>query len=120
MSFDNSDSISAKKRQCCHRENHETKDRKVLQQFKDANVKNDTFEAEFFQHVLFLGHNGSRGGNQVDRAKISAVRQSPVPKSVTEVKGFSGLCSFNRWYVRDFSAIARPLQQLTTKTKDFH
>ena len=31
-----------------------------------------------------------------------------------------GLCSYYRRYVRDFAAIARPLHQLTEKTKEFH
>ena len=30
-----------------------------------------------------------------------------------------GLCSYYRRYVRDFASIARPLHQLTEKTKDF-
>ena len=68
----------------------------------------------------FLGHIVSREGIQANPAKTSAVRQYPVPKSVTEVKSFMGLCSYYRRYVRDFAALARFLHQLTEKTKDFH
>ena len=67
----------------------------------------------------FLGHIVSRDGIQADPAKTSAVRQYPVPKTVTEVKSFLGLCSYYRRYVRDFASIARPLHQLTEKSRDF-
>ena len=61
----------------------------------------------------FLGHIVSRDGIQADPARKSAVRQYSVPKSVTEVKIFLGLCSYYLRYVRDFAANARPLHQLT-------
>ena len=67
-----------------------------------------------------MGHIVSRDGIQADPAKTSALRQYPVPKSVTEPKSFLGLCSYYRRYVRDFAAIARPLHQLTEKTNEFH
>ena len=60
----------------------------------------------FRQHVRFMGHIVSRDGSQTNPAKTSAVRQYPVPKSVTEVKSFLGLCSYYRRYVRVFAAIA--------------
>ena len=102
-------------------EQHIERLREVLQRFKDANLKINPLKCEFFrQHVPFLGHIVSRDGTQADTAKTRAVRQYPVPKSVTEVKIFLGLCSYYRRYFRDFAAIARPLHQLTEKTKDFH
>ena len=102
-------------------EEHIERLREVFQRFKDANLKINPLKCEFFrQHLPFLGHIVSRDGIQADPAKTSAVRQYPVPKSVTEVKSFLGLCSYYRRYVRDFAAIARPLHQLTEKTKEFH
>ena len=95
--------------------------REVFQRFKDANLKINQLKCEFFrQHVPFLGRIVRRDGIQADPAKTSAVRQYPVPKTVTEVKSFLGLCSYYRRYVRDFAAIARPLHQLTEKTKEIH
>ena len=75
-------------------EEHTEKLREVFQRFKGANLKINPLKCEFFrQHVLFLGHIVSRDGIQADPATTSAVRQYPVPKSVTEVKSFLGLCS---------------------------
>ena len=102
-------------------EEHIERLREVFQRYKDANLKINPLKCEFFrQHVPFLGHIVSRDGIQADPAKTSAVRQYPVPKSVTQVKSFLGLCSYYRRYVCDFAAIARPLHQLTEKTKEFH
>ena len=67
----------------------------VLQRFKDPNLKINPPKFEFFrQHVPFLGHIVSGDGIQADPAKPAAVRQYPVPKSVTEVKSFLELCSY--------------------------
>ena len=81
-------------------EEHIEKLREVFQRFKDANLKINPLKCEFFrQHVPFLGHIVSRDGIQADPAKTSAVRKYPVPKSVTEVKSFLGLCSYYRRFV---------------------
>ena len=102
-------------------EEHVARLREVFQRCKDANLKINPLKCEFFrQHVPFWGHIVSRDGIQADLAKTSAVRQYPAPKSVTEVRSFLGLCSYYWRYVRDFAAIARPLHQLTEKTKEFH
>ena len=99
-------------------EEHIERLREVFQRFTDANLTINPLKCEFIRQLVpFLGHIVSRDGIQADPAKTSAMRQYPVPKSVTEVKSFSGLCSHYRRYVRDFAAIARPLHQLTEKTK---
>ena len=61
----------------------------------------------------------SREGIQADPEKTSTVNNYPVPENATEVKSFLGLCSYYRRYVQDFAKIARPLHQLTKKSKDF-
>ena len=94
--------------------------REVFQRFKDANLKINPTKCEFFrQEVPFLGHMVSREGIQADPEKTSAVNNYPVPKNVTGVKSFLGLCSYYRRYVQDFAKLARPLHQLTEKSKDF-
>ena len=99
---------------------HVARLREVFQRFKDANLKINLLKCEFFrQHVPFLGHVLSPDGIQTDPAKTSALRQYLIPTSVTEVKSFLGLCSYYRRYVRNFASVARPLHQLTEKTKEF-
>ena len=71
-------------------EEHLERLREVFQRFKDAILKINPTECEFFrQKVPFLGHIVSREGIQADPAKISTVDRYPVPKNATEVKSFS-------------------------------
>ena len=95
----------------------------VFQRFKDANIKINPPKCEFFwQHLLFLGNiaRWSFLGNSPDgiQAKTLAVRQYPVPKSVTEIKSFLRFCSYYGRYVGNFATIARPLHQLTEERKN--
>ena len=102
-------------------EEHIERLREVFQRFKDVNLKINPIECKLFrQHVPFLGQIVSQDGIQANLAKTSAVRQYPVPKSVTEFKSFLGLCSYYERYVCDFARIALTLQQPTEKTKEFH
>ena len=101
-------------------EEHLERLREVFQRFKDANLKTNPTKCEFFrQKVPFLGHIVSRERVQADPEKTSTVNRYPIPKNATEVKSFLGLCSYYRRYVQDFAKIARPLHQLTEKSKNF-
>lgn len=59
--------------------------------------------------VTFLGHRVSQAGICTDEAKISAVRDWPVPKNVKDTRGLIGFCSYYRCFVKDFATIAKPL-----------
>ena len=55
-----------------------------------------------------------------DPALLTAIREIPPPKTVTEVRSFLGLAEYYRHYVKNFAAIAGPLHALTRKDAVFH
>ena len=50
---------------------------------------------------------------------MSAVKEWPVPTSVKEVRQFLGFTNYFRQFIRDYSAMSRPLEELTGKYTSF-
>ena len=100
-------------------EEHLDRLRLVFERFRAHNSKINPDKCNFFRmKVQFLGHIVSKDGLGVDPSKIEAVQKSPVPRSQTEVKSFSGLASYYRRFVPKFAEIARPLHKASeTSTK---
>jgi hypothetical protein len=65
--------------------------------------------------VLYLGHIIGAKGVQVHLEKIQAIMNWPTPKTLTELKGFLGICSYYRRFVKGFSQLCTPLTDLTRK-----
>jgi hypothetical protein len=58
-------------------------------------------------------------GIEVDEMKIEAIKSWPIPTTLTQLQSFLGLAGFYRCFVRDFSTIAAPLNDLTNKGVSF-
>ncbi|KAF8752947.1 hypothetical protein RHS01_07465 [Rhizoctonia solani] len=54
-------------------------------------------------------------GFSLDKLKIQAVQEWPVPTKVKEVQSFLGFANFLHWFVANFSHMARPLHNLVKK-----
>ena len=73
----------------------------------------------FRRQVPFLGHVVSAEGVSTDPEKVRAIQEWKVPKDLTDVRSFLGLCSYYRKFVPKFSEIAKPLTRLTEKDQPF-
>jgi hypothetical protein len=65
--------------------------------------------------VLYLGHIIGAKGVHVHQEKIHSIIDWPTPKTLTELKGFLGICSYYRNFIKGFSQLCAPLTDLTRK-----
>jgi len=61
---------------------------------------------------MFLGYVVTTQDIEMDEEKVKAIQDWPAPKSINEVRSFHGLASFYRHFVKDFSIIATPLNEI--------
>jgi transposase InsO family protein len=88
--------------------------RKVLEILRKQKLYAKESKCEFFQsEVEFLGHIISRNGLRMMTDKVDAISTWPIPTSVTQVRAFLGTIGFYRRFIKDFSAVAAPLSDLT-------
>ena len=86
----------------------------VFKKLSDAGLKLKPSKCKFFQSSLtYLGHLISEEGIATDPSKIQAVKEWPVPESVSQVKSFLGFVGYYRRFIKGFSKIAKPLYALT-------
>jgi hypothetical protein len=89
---------------------------KVLDIMKAQSLYAKESKCEFgMRELLYLGHIISGQGVQVHQEKIRAIVDWPMPKNLTELRGFFGLCSYYRRFVKGFSQLGAPLTDLTKK-----
>jgi hypothetical protein len=67
------------------------------------------------QGIKYLGHIISKDWVAVDSEKISAMMSWPLPKPPRAMRGFLGLTSYYRKFIKDYGKIASPLTQMLRK-----
>ena len=101
-------------------EEHRTRLEEVFRRFRTAKLKLRPDKCTILQkEVVFLGHVVSAAGIRVDEQKMAVVREWGTPRNLKEVRSYIGFCAYYKRYVKDFSAIARPLHALSKKNARF-
>lgn len=92
----------------------------IFKKLKEHGLKLKLKKCAFFQEETdYLGFTISEKGVSPDQKKVSAIRELPEPKTVREVRGFIGMCSYYRRFIPNFSKIAEPIIALTKKYARF-
>ena len=96
-------------------EDHEARLNKVLNRLKEYGLKLSPEKCRFFQSsVQYLGHVVSEQGVETDPEKIAALKTWPVPQHLKELKAFLGFCGYYRKFIKGYSSIMKPLNDLTS------
>ena len=94
--------------------------RQVLAVLREEKLYGNIAKCTFCtDRVVFLGFVVSADGIQVDEEKVKAIQDWPTPVNVSQVRSFHGLASFYRRFVKNFSTLAAPLNNLTKKDVPF-
>jgi hypothetical protein len=97
-----------------------TRLRLVLERLRRAGLKLKSSKCNLLcKSVKFLGHVLSAGKIAVDPEKVNQVLEWPIPINLKEVRGFVGLCSYYRRFIKDFARIAAPLNAMSEKNRNF-
>ncbi len=101
-------------------EEHLTHLEVVITRLQEVNLKLNPRKCFFgAQQIVFLGHVVTRQGSYPNPKKVQAVKDFPVPRSMTNVRAFLGLTGYYRNFVRRYAKIVVPLFDLTKKDQNF-
>ncbi|KAJ9523973.1 hypothetical protein QJQ45_022376 [Haematococcus lacustris] len=90
--------------------------RQVLQLMRENKFYAKLAKCEFNKTQLaFLGHIVGSKGIAVDPAKVRVVKEWPTPRNLKDLQAFLGLANYFRRFIPNFSSLAAPLTNLTSK-----
>lgn len=85
----------------------------VFKTLFDANMKVQLDKCHFFkQEVEFLGFIISSEGIKTNPAKVEAIQNFPLPRTLRDLRSFLGLSGYYRRFVQDYAKLAKPLTAL--------
>ena len=90
--------------------------RKILNKLAQHNLAVAGHKSVFHvPETEFLGFIGNGQGMCVSNETTQSVREWATPRNLRVVQGFIGFANFYRCFIRNISAIAKPLTDLTKK-----
>lgn len=95
---------------------HEQHIRQVFDRLRLFNLKIQLDKCEFLRkEVEYLGHLVTTDGVKPNPKKIHAIRNFPIPDTVTKIKGFLGLIGYYRRFIENFATLTKPLTSCLKK-----
>jgi len=67
------------------------------------------------KEIPILGVVIGRGQVQMETDKVKAVKEWKIPTKIKEVESFLEFTNFYRWFIKNFSHMAKPLNELKGK-----
>ena len=90
--------------------------RKVLDRCRQYNLKLNRSKCEFgVKQITILGHVVSERGIEPDVAKTEAIKATPPPSNVSDLRSFLGTCGYVSKFIPSYANIVEPLRKLTRK-----
>ena len=90
--------------------------RAVFERLKANTLKLSPKKCSLFKtKVEYLGHEVSDEGIKPSPAKVNSLHNMAMPRTITQIKSFVGFCSYYRRFIKHFSELAVPLNDLTKK-----
>ena len=71
------------------------------------------------QEGIALGHQVSKRGLEVDKAKTKVIKSLPLPSNLKEVRSFLGHTGFYRRFIQNYAQISKPVKNLLSKDTKF-
>ena len=94
--------------------------KRVLQQLRENDFYFKPGKCEFCKtQIEYPGLNIKKGKIIINPSKLKGIRDWPILKTVKQVRSWLGFGNFYRWFIKGFSHLAQPLNQLLKKDQPF-
>ena len=94
--------------------------KQVLQHLQENDLYLKPKKCEFNkEHIEYLGMVIQEGKISMDSVKVKGIQDWPKPTTVKQVRSFLGFGNFYRKFIKKFSELAHPLNDLLKKDKIF-
>ena len=85
----------------------------VFERFQEHGLKLKLSKCHFLrEEITFLGHQISAAGMKLGNANLKAIAELAPPKNYTGVRSFIGMTRFFRRFIKHFTQIAKPLNDI--------
>lgn len=99
---------------------HDERLKKLLDRAREVGIKFNEEKCEFqVRKVSYLGHVFSAKGMSIDRSKVKAVEDMPVPKDRPSLERFLGMINYLSKFIANYSELALPLRNLLKKDTEW-